>query len=122
MAMTPAFSPGPRSTYGAVVGSVFSSGRECLYEQCSLQSALTIPSSVKVGVRPSIATSRSYSPVVRPCSATSAGVMTGSPGRALTVTEMAHWAMTGLAGSFLAGVLAGVVLGPGFTVGGFTGM
>src|ERR1700704_1730876 len=117
MAITPAFSPGPWSTYGAVVGSVFSSGRECLYEQCSLQSALTMPSSVKVGVRPSIATSRSYSPVVRPCSATSTGVMTGSPGRALTVTELAHWAMR-----VLAGVLAGVLLGAGFTIGGFTGM
>ena len=30
------------------------SGRECLYEQCSLHSALTIPSSVNVGSRPSI--------------------------------------------------------------------
>src|SRR4030081_2354857 len=84
MAMTPAFSPGPRSTYGAVVGSVFSSGRECLYEQCSLHSALTMPSSVKVGVRPSIATRRSYSSGVIPCSATSAGVITGSPGRGVT--------------------------------------
>ena len=59
-------------------------GRECLYEQCSLHSALTIPSSVKVGVRPSIATSRSYSSAVRPCSATSSGVIGGSPGRGIT--------------------------------------
>ena len=57
-AMTPAFSPGPCSTYGAFVGSVLRSGRECLYEQCSLQSALTIPSSVNVGARPSMSTSR----------------------------------------------------------------
>ena len=40
---TPAFSPGPCSTHGALVGSVLSIGRECLYEQCSLQSALTNP-------------------------------------------------------------------------------
>src|SRR6185503_12759032 len=72
---------GPCNTYGALVGSVRSSGRECLYEQCSLHSALTIPSSVNVGTRPSIATRRSYSSGVSPCSATSAGVMTGSPGR-----------------------------------------
>ena len=77
--ITPAFSPGPCSTYGALVGSVLSSGRECLYEQCSLHSALTMPSSVNVGVRPSICTSRSYSASVRPCSATSAGVIGGSP-------------------------------------------
>ena len=71
--MTPAFSPGPCSTYGAFVGSVCSRGRECLYEQCSLHSALTMPSSVNVGVRPSMATRRSYSSGVSPCSATSAG-------------------------------------------------
>src|ERR1700730_10558877 len=82
--MTPAFSPGPCSTNGAFVGSVLSTGRECLYEQCSLHSALTMPSSVKVGVRPSMATSRSYSSGVIPCSATSAGVITGSPGRGVT--------------------------------------
>src|SRR6185503_21015821 len=45
-----------------------------------------MPSSVKVGVRPSIATRRSYSPLVRPCSATRAGVITGSPERGVTVT------------------------------------
>src|SRR5213075_1244793 len=28
--ITPAFSPGPCSTYGAVVGKVFKTGRECL--------------------------------------------------------------------------------------------
>jgi hypothetical protein len=82
--MTPAFSPGPCSTQGAFVGSVLSIGRECLYEQCSLHSALTTPSSVKVGVRPSMLTSRSYSNSVMPCSATSAGVMAGSPGRGWT--------------------------------------
>src|SRR5215210_2374305 len=50
-----------------------------------------MPSSVKVGVRPSIATNRSYSCRVSPCSATSAGVMTGSPGRGVTaVTSGRH--------------------------------
>ncbi len=83
--MTPAFSPGPCSTHGAFVGSVLSTGRECLYEQCSLQSALTIPSSVNVGSRPSMATSRWYSSGVSPCSATRAGVIAGSPGRGRTV-------------------------------------
>src|SRR2546426_11959535 len=79
--MTPAFSPGPCSTYGAAVGKVLRTCRECLYEQCSLHNALTIPSSVKVGARPSMPTNRSYSSFVKPCSATSAGVIVGSPGR-----------------------------------------
>src|SRR5687767_14273472 len=82
--ITPAFSPGPCSTHGALVGSVRRSGRECLYEQCSLHSALTTPISVNVGVRPSIPTSRWYSNSVIPCSATSAGVIAGSPGRGST--------------------------------------
>ncbi len=84
MLITPAFSPGPCNTNGAVVGSVLSSGRECLYEQCSLHNALTMPSSVKVGSRPSMSTSRRYSSGVSPCSAMSAGVMAGSPGRGST--------------------------------------
>ena len=82
--ITPAFSPGPCSTYGASVGSVLSTGRECLYEQCSLHNALTMPSSVNVGSRPSSPSSLSYSNGVRPCSATNAGVMAGSPGRGCT--------------------------------------
>ena len=82
----PAFSPGPCNTHGALVGSVRSTGRECLYEQCSFHSALTMPSSVKVGSRPRSAISRWYSSAVSPCSATSAGVMTGSPGRGATFT------------------------------------
>ena len=105
--MTPAFSPGPWSTYGALVGSVRSSGRECLYEQCSLHSALTIPSSVNVGSRPSMSTRRSYSSVVSPCSATSAGVICGIA-----------WA-----GGDGHGVLvAGVVEGAGASVGGSSGI
>src|SRR3990170_317737 len=43
-----------------------------------------IPSSVKVGVRPSIATSRRYSSSLSPCSPTSAGVIAGSPTRGAT--------------------------------------
>src|SRR5271156_6567318 len=84
-AMTPAFSPGPCSTYGALVGRVWSRGLGCLYEQCSLHSALTMPNSVNVGARPRRATIRSYSSDVGPCSATRAGVMLGSPGRGATV-------------------------------------
>jgi hypothetical protein len=78
--------PGPLQHVGALGGRVRSTGLECLYEQCSFQSALTTPSSVKVASRPSIATSRSYSSGVSPCSATSAGVTAGSPGRGRTVT------------------------------------
>src|SRR5688500_19123312 len=47
-----------------------------------------MPSSVNVGVRPSIATSRSYSSLLRPCSATSAGVIAGSPGRGATAATL----------------------------------
>ena len=54
--MTPAFSPGPCRTHGASVGSVLRSGFEFLYPQCSDQSALKTPSSVKVGSRPMIPT------------------------------------------------------------------
>src|SRR6476660_9872957 len=43
-----------------------------------------MPSSVNVGARPSIPTRRSYSCFVSPCSATSAGVIAGSPARGIT--------------------------------------
>src|SRR2546423_4880201 len=50
-----------------------------------------MPSSVNVGVRPSIASRRSYSCFVSPCSAISAAVMAGSPGRGVTaVTSGRH--------------------------------
>src|ERR1043166_5685071 len=45
-----------------------------------------MPSSVKVGARPSICSMRWYSSVVSPCSAMSAGVIVGSPGRGCGVT------------------------------------
>ena len=61
------------------VGSVLSSGRECLYEQCSLHSALTMPSSVNVGSRPSMSTRR-RTRRRQSVFAISAGVISGSPG------------------------------------------
>src|SRR2546423_10442962 len=45
-----------------------------------------MPNSVKVGDRPSIRSTRWYSSVVSPCSAMSAGVIAGSPGRGSGVT------------------------------------
>src|SRR5438128_1661727 len=47
-----------------------------------------MPSSVKVGLRPSIATIRSYSACVRPCSATRAALISGSPGRGSTLDTL----------------------------------
>src|SRR5947209_1447803 len=80
MSMTPAFSPGPWITHGALVGSFFSHTFEDLYEQCSLHMAEKMPSSTIVGVRPMILSRRSYSSVARPCSATTCGVIVGSLG------------------------------------------
>src|SRR5262249_55386023 len=77
MSMTPAFSPGPWITQGALVGSVRRWIFEDLYEQCSFHIAEKMPSSVKVGVRPISLRSRSYSSGLRPCAATSAGVTLG---------------------------------------------
>src|SRR5580700_5555878 len=78
MSMTPAFSPGPWMTQGALVGSVRRWILEDLYEQCSFHIAEKMPSSVKLGTRPISLTRRSYSSGLRPCSATRAGVMAGS--------------------------------------------
>ena len=52
--ITPAFSPGPGDDASAAVpvGSVRSSGRELLYEQCSLHITLNIASSRSFGSRP----------------------------------------------------------------------
>ena len=52
MSMTPAFSPGPWITQGALVGSVRRWIFEDLYEQCSFHIAEKMPSSVNVGSRP----------------------------------------------------------------------
>src|SRR5438552_14099368 len=72
--MTPAFSPGPQITRGPVVGKVCSHTFEDLYEQCSLHIAAKMPVSVRFGARPRIATARSNSSWLSPCSAASSGV------------------------------------------------
>src|SRR5260370_18181714 len=77
MSMTPAFSPGPWITQGALVGRPRRCSREDLYEQCSFHIAEKMPSSVKVGVRPISLRMRAYSSGLRPWAATSAGVMVG---------------------------------------------
>src|SRR5215469_14513996 len=74
MSTTPAFSPGPQITRGPVVGRVLSQIFDDLYEQCSLHIAEKIPSSVRFGVRPRMATARSNSSPVSPISAASAAV------------------------------------------------
>src|ERR1700692_1394531 len=78
MSMTPAFSPGPWITQGALVGSVRRWIFEDLYEQCSFHIAEKMPSSVKLGARPMSLTMRAYSSGLRPCWAISSGVMAGS--------------------------------------------
>src|SRR5258705_1298226 len=77
MSITPAFSPGPWITQGALVGSVRRWIFEDLYEQCSFHMAEKMPSSVNVGARPISALRRSYSSGLRPWAATSAGVNLG---------------------------------------------
>src|SRR5580692_4275195 len=78
ISMTPAFSPGPWITQGALVGSVRRWIFEDLYEQCSFHIAEKMPSSVKLGLRPISFSRRAYSSGLRPCSAMSSGVMAGS--------------------------------------------
>src|ERR1700755_2388193 len=80
MSMTPAFSPGPWITQGALVGRPRRWMREDLYEQCSFHIAEKMPSSVKLGTRPISFRMRSYSSGLRPCEATSSGVILGSLG------------------------------------------
>src|SRR5712691_2455891 len=77
MSMTPAFSPGPWITHGALVGKVRRWIFEDLYEQCSFHIAEKMPSSVKAGVRPISLRMRAYSSGLRPWAATSAAVMVG---------------------------------------------
>src|SRR6185369_15219 len=78
MSITPAFSPGPWITQGALVGRPFRWMREDLYEQCSFHIAEKMPSSVKVGSRPISFRMRSYSSGLSPWAATSSGVILGS--------------------------------------------
>jgi hypothetical protein len=77
MSITPAFSPGPWITQGALVGSVLRWIFDDLYEQCSFHIAEKMPSSVNFGGRPISDFSRSYSSGLRPWAATSAGVTLG---------------------------------------------
>src|SRR3954453_15469015 len=78
--MTPAFSPGPWITHGALVGNPRRWMREDLYEQCSFHIAEKMPSSVNVGALPISLRMRSYSSGLRPWDATSSGVICGSLG------------------------------------------
>src|SRR5262249_56983004 len=78
MSITPAFSPGPWITHGALVGSPRRWMREDLYEQCSFHIAEKMPSSVKLGTRPISFRMRSYSSGLSPWLATSSGVIFGS--------------------------------------------
>src|SRR5260370_30176272 len=78
MSITPAFSPGPWITHGALVGRPRKWMREDLYEQCSFHIAEKIPSSVKLGTRPINLRMRSYSSGLSPWAATSSGVIWGS--------------------------------------------
>src|ERR1700686_4670100 len=94
MSMTPAFSPGPWITQGALVGSVRRWIFEDLYEQCSFHIAEKMPSSVKLGLRPMSFSRRTYSSGLRPCSAISSGVMAGSldfTGKALDSPPSPIW-------------------------------
>src|ERR1700704_4925777 len=72
----PAFSPGPWTTRGPVVGSFFKCTRELLYEQCSDHITENMPNSVKFGSRPSISTIFLYSSSVRLCCAMRSLVIT----------------------------------------------
>src|SRR3954468_9952645 len=75
MSITPAFSPGPQITHGALVGSSRSHLREDLYEQCSDHMTEKMPSSVRFGARPMMRLQRAYSSGVSPCSAMISGVI-----------------------------------------------
>src|SRR6185503_2391633 len=71
MSTAPAFSPGPCTTRGPVVGSFLRWTRELLYEQCSDHMTENIPSSVIFGSRPKISRIFLYSSSVRLCCARS---------------------------------------------------
>src|SRR6185503_3665468 len=74
---TPAFSPGGTITRGPVVGRRFRCMREDLYEQCSDHMTEKIPSSAKLGSRPSSSFIRSYSSWVRLWAEITSGVIIG---------------------------------------------
>src|SRR5438874_8695536 len=64
--------------FGPVAGNFLNSRREFLYEKCTLHITEKIPSSVKFGSRPRIFLMRANSSVVKPCCATTSGVISGS--------------------------------------------
>src|ERR1044071_822418 len=72
---TPAFSPGGTMTRSPVVGSLFRCTREDLYEQCSDHITEKMPSSAKLGSRPSNSFIRSNSCCVRLCAAITSEVI-----------------------------------------------
>src|SRR5215211_8269938 len=63
---TPAFSPGPTSTHGAVVGSRDRWRRDDLYEQCSDHITANMASSRWFGERPRMPSMSLASSLVRP--------------------------------------------------------
>src|SRR5215831_19982904 len=67
MSTAPAFSPGPCTTRGPVVGSFFKWARELLYEQCSDHMTENMPSSVRFGSRHKISRIFLYSSSVKLC-------------------------------------------------------
>src|SRR5690606_16636408 len=75
MSITPAFSPGPQITQGALVGSFLRWIRLDLYEQCSDHMTEKMPSSTRLGSRPMALRTCSYSPALRPCCSTMSGVI-----------------------------------------------
>src|SRR5688500_2200581 len=79
MSITPAFSPGPQITHGASVGSFLRWRRLDLYEQCSLHITEKMPSSTRLGSRPSAWRTRSYSSGLRPCASTISEVIWDMP-------------------------------------------
>src|SRR3954466_15260075 len=91
MSITPAFSPGPWITHGALVGKPRRWMREDLYEQCSFHIAEKMPSSVKVGTLPISFKMRSYSSGLRPWEATSSGVIWGSLGIMVLEGDLGHF-------------------------------
>src|SRR6185503_2053972 len=87
MSTAPAFSPGPCTTRGPVVGSFLRWTRELLYEQCSDHITENMPNSVIFGSRPSISTIFLYSSSVRLCCAMRSFVITG----AVTITTASRY-------------------------------
>src|SRR5438128_310441 len=75
MSITPAFSPGPCTTRGPLVGNFFRCTRLDLYEQCSDHITEKMPSSVWLGSRPRICWMRLNSSGVMPCCATTSAVI-----------------------------------------------